>query len=364
VGIFLDLSKAFDTVNHDILFDKLSFYGIRGLPLDWLKNYFLNRFQYVEFNGSSSFYNSIKCGIPQGSILGPLLFLIYINDICNASEFLELVIFADDTNLFFSHNDLNYLNTIINSELDKLSIWLQTNKLTVNINKSNYIIFKPRQRRQLLDLNLEINKSSMNQVSEVVFLGVILDEHLSWKSHISHIARKISKSIGVIFKSSFCLPKSSLRLLYYSLVYPYLQYCVTVWGSTYPSNLKRIILLQKRVVRCINKDAYDAHTEPIFNELCILKFNDIYLLNLGKFMYSYQNDLLPSSFNDYFIEVNQVHHYNTRSSNNIYVPFCKTNIRQFSASFQGPKLFNMLSSDMRNAYSLRSFQIKLKKQYS
>ena len=179
VGIFLDLSKAFDTVNHDILFDKLSFYGIRGLPLDWLKNYFLNRFQYVEYNGSSSFYNTIKCGVPQGSILGPLLFLIYINDICNASEFLEFILFADDTNLFLSHDDLSYLNTIINLELDKLSIWLQTNKLSVNTNKSNYFVFKSRQGRQPLDLNLKINKCNLNQVSEVVFLGVVLDEHLS-----------------------------------------------------------------------------------------------------------------------------------------------------------------------------------------
>ena len=179
VGIFLDLSKAFDTVNHDILFDKLSFYGIRGLPLDWLKNYFLNRFQYVEYNGSSSFYNTIKCGVPQGSILGPLLFLIYINDICNASEFLEFILFADDTNLFLSHDDLSYLNTIINLKLDKLSIWLQTNKLSVNTNKSNYFVFKSRQGRQPLDLNLKINKCNLNQVSEVVFLGVVLDEHLS-----------------------------------------------------------------------------------------------------------------------------------------------------------------------------------------
>ena len=131
-----------------------------------------------------------------------------------------------------------------------------------------------------------------------------------------------------------------------------------MWGSTHP-NLNHIILLQKRVVCCINKDAYDAHTDPIFKELRTLKFNDIYLLNLGKFMYSYQNGLLPRSFNDRFIKVNQVHH-NTRSSSNFYNRFCKTKIRQFSVSYQGPKFFNTLSSDMQKTYSLESFQNKLK----
>ena len=120
-------------------------------------------------------------------------------------------------------------------------------------------------------------------------------------------------------------------------------------------------MLQKRVVCCINKDAYDAHTDPIFKELRILKFNDIYLLNLGKFMYSYLNGLLSSSFNDCFIKVNQVHHYNKRSSNNFYTRFCKTKIQQFSVSYQGPKFFNTLSSDMQKTYSLQSFQNKLKK---
>ena len=140
---------------------------IRGLSLDWIKSYFGNRQQYVEYNGAYSSYNSIKCGVPQGSILGPLLFFIYINDLCNASNIVELILSADDTNIFFSHNNLPLLMNIINSEMNKLSEWFRANKLSINATKSNYMIFRPRQKRQILDLPLELNGHKIDQVKEV-----------------------------------------------------------------------------------------------------------------------------------------------------------------------------------------------------
>ena len=184
----------------------------------------------------------------------------------------------------------------INSEMIQLSNWFLANKLSINVKKSNFMIFKPRQNRQKINLKIEINSYRIEQVRQVVFLGVILDEHISWKPHISHIASKISKSIGIIFRSSFYLSKHALLTLYYSLVLPYIQYCILVWGSTYSSNLNRIALLQKRVVRIINKEKFDVHTDPIFKELKILTLDDIYLFHLGKFMYLFQNNLLPRPF--------------------------------------------------------------------
>ena len=205
-----------------------------------------------------------------------------------------------------------------------------------------------------------LNDCAIDRVKETVFLGVILDEHISWKPHISHVARKISKSIGIIYKASFLLSKSSLCKLYYSLVYPYLQYCIIIWDSTYPSNLKCIILLQKRIIRILNKEKFDAHTDPIFSELKILKFDKIYLYQLGKFMYLYHNNLLPSSFNNLFPCMNQIHKYGTRFSHLYRIPSCRTNIRKVLATFQAPRFFNTLADEIRDAPSVSLFQSRLK----
>ena len=200
----------------------------------------------------------------------------------------------------------------------------------------------------------------MIRTKEVTFLGVILDENLSWKSHISHIAGKISKSVGIIGRSSPCLTMLALKTLYYSLVYHYFQYCIIVWGSTYPTHLNRLILLQKRIIRIVNKKPFDAHTDPLFRDSKFTKFADIYSLHLGKFMYSYNNNLLPPSFSNFLLCTNQIHSYNTRGSNRFYITFCRTNIRKFSIIYKGPVFFNKLCSDIRNSLSLYSFQSKIK----
>ena len=153
------------------------------------------------------------------------------------------------------------------------------------LKKSNFIIFKTSQNRQKLDLHFSINDAKIDRVTETLFLGVIIDECLTWKPHIQNLTRKISKSLGIIYKSSFCLNKNSLYTLYYSLVYPYLYYCACVWGLTYHSNLKRLVTLQKCAVRTISRSAFDAHTDPIFKSLKLLKFENIVFLQVAKIMY-------------------------------------------------------------------------------
>ena len=212
------------------------------------------------------------------------------------------------------------------------------------------MVFRPRQRRQTLDISIQINNNVIEHVKETIFLGVILDEHLSWKPHILSVSRKISKSVGIIYKSNFCLPKTSLRSLYYSLVHdPYLTYCVSVWGSTYQSNLNRIIILQKKIIRIISKVSFDAHSGVFFKEHEIVKFSNIYSYKIGKFTYFFKRGLLPNYFCDMFTLASQIHSYNTRNSRLFYIPHCRTNFRKFSIRFQGPTFFNSLSREVQNS---------------
>ena len=221
--------------------------------------------------------------------------------------------------------------------------------------------FKPREKRETLDLLICLNTTHINRVREVVFLGVVLDEHVTWKPHISHIANKVSKATGILYKSCFFISKSSLCTLYYSLVYPYLHYCTITWGSTCPSNLNRLVLLQKRALRFINKDTFDEHSDPIFKDLKLLRLDQIYLSQVGKFVYLYKSGLLPEYFSIFFPLINEVHGYNTRSAKLYCIPLCRTNIRQFSIKYQGTKFFNTPSFDIRHCSSVSSFNSQLRK---
>jgi hypothetical protein len=172
-GVFLDLSKAFDTSNHEILFSKLKHYGIRGLALKWIKSNFLHRKQFVQYINVSSSLQTIKCGVPQGSILGPLFFIFYINDLPNVSDIIETILFADDTSLFYSHSKyIQQLNDTLNNELSKFDCWMKTNKLSVNIKKTNYVVLKSKQKRINTDLSLSFNGQVLKKEHVVKFLGV------------------------------------------------------------------------------------------------------------------------------------------------------------------------------------------------
>ena len=192
IGVFLDFKKAFDTIDHDILLKKLFKYGIRGKAYNWIKSYLENRLQYVSFNDNYSSKLPITCGVPQGSILGPLLFILYINDIANISSDILPILFADDTNLFFKGSNLQSVIDKINSELIKINEWLKANKLSLNTDKTNFMIFSSSTHNDVMtNANVKINNTDISRVYSTKFLGVIIDSKLNFAEHINMIKNKV-----------------------------------------------------------------------------------------------------------------------------------------------------------------------------
>ena len=200
LGIFIDLSKAFDTLNHDVLLKKLEMYGIRGIPNTLIKSYLQDRQQYVVYNNSESNYGTITCGVPQGSILGPLLFLLYINDMSYISKFLTFILFADDTNNLYSNSDIWELMRLVNTELLILSDWFKANRLSLNIQKTNFMLFgyKHIPKDNSKDFHIKIDSTNISRVETTKYPGVIIDEQLKWQHHTSYVAMKLAKSLGIL----------------------------------------------------------------------------------------------------------------------------------------------------------------------
>ena len=230
IGVFIDLKKAFDTIDHKILLKKLYVYGIRGAALQWLDSYLANRKQYVNVNDVDSDMLNVKCGVPQGSILGPTLFILYINDLYKVSKLLNFILFADDTNIFISGKNIDTLCNVLSNELQHLDTWFKVNKLSLNVSKTNFMVFGKTSGTSS-SRTVTINGTELIEVESTKFLGVFIDNKLKWDKQIKHVQSKISKSISILFRVKDLLDTSALLTLYNSLVLPYLTYCVEAWGK-------------------------------------------------------------------------------------------------------------------------------------
>ena len=358
ISVLMDLSKAFDLMNHNILKTKLEHYGFRGVFLNFLTSFLTDREYFVSVNGIKSTNKSVKIGVPQGSTLGPLLFLIYVNDMKNSSDILKFTQFADDSTTTYSHSNLRNAITTIETEFEKVLTWLLANRLVINLNKTHLMLFTNRKRPDEISLN--VNGNSITEKVESKFLGVMVDNKLSWQSHIKHISNKISKSLSILRYLRYSFPKHILKTLYLTLVLPYITYCNIIWGAAFKTVLMPLFILQKKCLRTITKSNFLAHTLPLFIENKLLNVFQLFDFNCAQFIFKVLNTSQYPAFKEKIIQSTVNHDHNTRNSHLIRSPFQRLQKCINSFFINGIKVYNNTSQFVKNSRTINVFKVRMK----
>ena len=360
ISIFLDFSKAFDCIDHAILLRKLYQYGIRGIANDYFRSYLSDRTQYVCIENELSSTLPITHGVPQGSVLGPILFLLFINDFPHSSIFFKFTLFADDSNLLsiFKNSTPAMIHSTLQNNLQHVYKWLEINKIKVNVTKCKFMIFSYGRKTEIAPLRF--GDGEISETNEYKFLGVYLDNRLTFQSHINHIKNKISKSIGILYKLNNFLPPNILKTLYETLIKPYITYGIEAWHSAPNYILEKVRVLQKKSIRAICSLAYNAHTNDHFKTLKLLKLDEIFTENISVFIFNTLKMGQNANISDAFITHRNMHDYNTRNREHLVLPRNHKSRTQKGFLFRGIKEWNKINPQIKNSNNVRVFRKKVK----
>jgi uncharacterized protein YggT (Ycf19 family) len=385
IAIFCDLRKAFDTVDHEILLAKLKKIGVRDVELGWFRNYLSNRKQFVFVNGKCSPLLTILLGVPQGSILGPLLFLLYINDLPEASTLLTSL-FADDTKLLASGPDIEELTSFVNSEFQKIVQFFRTHKLALHPSKTQFLLFTNSVAVRNNPPKIYINNNDVgsppdpllvneipnvnlnSNIPAIKFLGVYFDPLLNFKYHINFISKKLSRALFFLRTAKNNLTYGARKSLYYSLFHSNLIYGIHVWSCAPPSSYSCIYLKQKMAIRIVHDAAYNSHTEPLFKNAGVLPLSSLIEFFILQFVQRFVQGFLPISFNNTWITnaVRREDDYQLvlRNDADLYVPFARTTLIERQPLTKFPKTWHEFPNEnVKFIRNKQTFNEELKKHF-
>ena len=360
-AVFLDLKKAFDIIPHDLLIKKLSYFGIEGIELAWFKSYLLGRTQCVSYKGTLSNFLPVRSGVPQGSILGPLLFCLFINDICNLPlhPSTKISLYADDTTVFSSGYGVQSVQNTLQKDIQTLCTWFNENGLVVNIDKTKTMLFSSRAKKNTLDFKIYMDDKQLENVSKFKYLGVLINKNLDWSFHVNDMIRKIMNSIICVRRIKNCLTKRILRNLYFNLILPHIDYCSTVWGSLTKKDLIRLQRCQNKYCRLALDADYYTSSKRMLNKLNIQSIKKRLDYNYSVLMYKILNGLAPAYLNQIFPK--NPNPYTTRSASlsQLYLSKPRTELKKRSFSYTASKLYNKLPIPLKCSTSLDIFKRRL-----
>ncbi|KAG6443424.1 hypothetical protein O3G_MSEX002874 [Manduca sexta] len=359
LGVFIDLKKAFDTISPAILLRKLSTIGIKDKALEIFTSYLENRKQVVRIGKYQSTPNTISYGVPQGSILGPLLFLIYINNISQIGLKGDISLYANDTTIFYFGHSIDAMLPIIQSDLNVLNNWFQSNLLTINIAKTSYVIFAPKNKKINDNIQLKINDKLIQRKSNEKYLGIILDNHLSWKPHIEKITSKLTSQVGVLHHLAKCLPRKAQYIIYNSLVKPHIDYLIEIWGTAVKSNLQKLQTKQNKLIKILLNYKLRTPTEKIYEDTKIMNVAQTHTYYTCILIHKILKKEIHTSLT--FTKKTQVQKIKLRNANCLVTRAPRTNYGKKNIEYEGIQIYNKLPADVKDAKTILSFKKRLKK---
>ena len=354
VTVFLDFSKAFDTVNHDIMLRKLDRLGFRGNTNDYFRSYLCDRRMYVSVNGCDSETTTMNIGLPQGSVSAPWLFSLYINDMHRTSRKLKFIHYADDTTVYMSGNNLKRLCEEVCEELRLIDDWLKSNRLSLNINKT-YCMIHTHSNYDLNDRDVRIRNTPITFVKSAKFLGITIDDRLNYNEHVTQLTKRLSRCKGILYKLSYSIPPTILRQLYFAIFYSVMIYGIAIWGGGNITNLNMVSRINRTAVNTFINELPFSIPQP-------LTFNLVYQYFCLLAFYRYANCENFPYFHNKIINLIPVHGHSTRfsSSNNYSLPTVSKTVSQNQFLFNAIKMWNNLPPEIKELSSITLFKSKLK----